>query len=159
MIVHYRTTVAGRHVAHALLLSPYAFSETKDNARQNKEKFLNYKGLGICEFRRDSSIDRKKCLTLLQDFKKSLSGHISVDIMILFGSRVHGKPTRYSDFDLIVVSPSFRKKKTLQRAIGFHHYWNLDYPVDFLCYTPEEFKKLRKMSSIVQEAAEKGIKI
>jgi len=33
------------------------------------------------------------------------------------------------------------------------------YPVDFLCYTPEEFEKLRKRISIVSVALKTGIEI
>jgi len=38
-----------------------------------------------------------------------------------------------------------------------YDYWNLDLPVDFLCYTPKEFNKLKKQISIVKEAIENGI--
>ena len=40
-----------------------------------------------------------------------------------------------------------------------YDYWNLDYPVDFLCYTPEEFEKKKKEISIVKEAVKEGIDI
>lgn len=38
-------------------------------------------------------------------------------------------------------------------------YWDLNYPVDFLGYTPEEFNKLRKRIIIVKHAVEEGIEI
>jgi hypothetical protein len=34
-----------------------------------------------------------------------------------------------------------------------------DYPVDFLCYTPEEFRKLSKQISLVKQAIKEGIEI
>jgi len=37
--------------------------------------------------------------------------------------------------------------------------WNLDLPVDFICYTPEEYKKLAKQITIVREAERNGIEI
>ena len=40
-----------------------------------------------------------------------------------------------------------------------YDYWSLKYPVDFLCYTPEEFNKLKKQITIVREAVENGIEI
>ena len=102
---------------------------------------------------------RKKHLDLLREFKKKLSKKIPIKKMILFGSRAGGKPHRWSDFDLIIVSEKFRKKRSLRRAIGFYDYWNLDYPVDFLCYTPEEFNKLKNQITIVREAVKEGIEI
>ncbi|MBU0470235.1 MAG: nucleotidyltransferase domain-containing protein [Nanoarchaeota archaeon] len=102
---------------------------------------------------------RRKHIDQLKEFRKKLSKNIKLDKMFLFGSRAKGKPTRYSDFDLLIVSPSFKKKKSLERGLGFYKLWNLDYPVDFLCYTPEEFNKYKKKLTIVREAVEKGIEI
>ena len=102
---------------------------------------------------------RKKYAELLRGFRDKLSKKIPISKMILFGSRAKGKPGKWSDFDVIIVSESFKGKKSRTRAIGFHDYWNLDYPVDFLCYTPEEFDKLKKQVSIVKEAVKNGIEI
>ena len=79
--------------------------------------------------------------------------------MYLFGSRAKGNNHRWSDFDLVIVSKKFRKKESFQRAVGFHNYWTIDYPVDFLCYTPEEFNKLKKQVTIVREAVRQGIEV
>lgn len=94
----------------------------------------------------------------LRKFKSRLSKMARVDKMIFFGSRVKGKPHKYSDIDLIVVSPYFRKIKC-GRGAKLYDYWNLSYPVDFLCYTPEEFRKLSKRITIVREAIREGIAI
>ena len=102
---------------------------------------------------------RKKHLEFLKEFKRRLSQKIQINKMILFGSRANGKPTRWSDFDLIVVSNDFKKSESLGRTIGFHNYWDIDYPVDFLCYTPEEFNKLKNQITIVREAVNNGIEI
>jgi len=102
---------------------------------------------------------RKKHLTYLKEFKKRLNRVILIDKIILFGSRVRGKPSRWSDFDLIIVSSKFRKLDFIQRGAKMYDYWNLDYPVDFLCYTPKEFNKLKKQITIVKEAVKEGIEI
>lgn len=102
---------------------------------------------------------RKEDLKHLKNFKSQLANHIPIKKMYLFGSRAKGKPHRWSDFDLVIVSKRFKKKESFQRAVGFHKYWNIDYPVDFLCYTPEEFNKLKKQVTIVREAVENGIEI
>jgi len=79
--------------------------------------------------------------------------------MVFFGSRVGRKYSKWSDIDLVIVSKQFRNKKFRYRPIGFYKYWNLNYPVDFLCYTPEEFNKLKKQITIVREAVKEGIEI
>ncbi|MEK6983964.1 MAG: nucleotidyltransferase domain-containing protein [Nanoarchaeota archaeon] len=105
-------------------------------------------------------MDRKKTIIKkLERFKGQIQNNIDVDKIIFFGSRVHGKPYKDSDIDLIIVSKDFREKKFRYRPIGFYDYWDLDYPVDFLCYTPEEFNKFKKQVTIVKEAVENGIEI
>jgi len=95
----------------------------------------------------------------LSKFKGRLSSDIPLRKMILFGSMATGRAHKDSDIDLILVSDKFRGKKSFRRSIGFYKYWDLDYPVDFLCYTPEEFNKLKNQISIVREAVRKGIEI
>ena len=102
---------------------------------------------------------RKKHIDQIKEFKTNLSKTIPIKKMILFGSRAKGKPKRWSDFDLIIVSPKFRKLNFFKRGAQMYDYWNLDYPVDFLCYTPEEFNKLKKQITIVREAIKEGIEI
>ena len=100
-----------------------------------------------------------KLITQLKKFKIELSTEIPIAQMILFGSQAYGKPHPDSDIDLIIVSSKFKKKKSYERALGFRKYWHLNYPVDFLCYTPQEFKKLSKEITLVKIAREKGIEI
>ena len=102
---------------------------------------------------------KKEYIIRLKEFKKRLSKEIPIQKIYFFGSRAYGKPKRWSDFDLIIVSSKFKNKKFRYRAIGFHKHWDLDYPVDFLCYTPEEFNKLKKQITIVREATRNGIEI
>jgi len=102
---------------------------------------------------------RKKHLDFLKEFKKSLSRRIQIDRMILFGSRAEGKAKRWSDFDLVIVSKNFKNKRFRKRASNMYDFWKIEYPVDFLCYTPEEFNKLKKQVTIVKEAVETGIEI
>lgn len=95
----------------------------------------------------------------LNKFKRRLSANIPVNKMILFGSMAKGKIHKDSDIDLIIVSDKFKRKKSFKRSIGFYKYWTIDYPVDFLCYTPEEFNKLKKQITIVREAVKEGVEI
>ena len=105
-------------------------------------------------------MDRRKTLiNKLKAFKLRLNKELPIKKFIFFGSRAAGQFRKDSDIDIILVSNKFRNKKFRFRPLGFHNYWNLDYPVDFLCYTPEEFNKLRKQITIVREAVKEGIEI
>ena len=105
-------------------------------------------------------MDKKSVIiTQLKKFKHDLNTKIRIDKVIFFGSRVKGKANKDSDVDLIIVSKGFEGKRFRYRPIGFYDCWNLNYPVDFLCYTPKEFNKLSKQVSIVSEAIKNGIEI
>ncbi|NYZ60426.1 nucleotidyltransferase domain-containing protein [Candidatus Micrarchaeota archaeon] len=101
---------------------------------------------------------REDLITGLESFRKKLSGFIPVTEMILFGSRATGKAGKESDVDLLVVSPAFKNMKSA-RGKGLYDVWDLDYPVDFVCYTPEEFEKQKKQVSLVRMALKEGIEI
>lgn len=103
--------------------------------------------------------NKKTIIKKLKEFKNKLKKEFQVNKIIFFGSRASGKPYEDSDIDLIIVSKDFKDKKFRYRSIGFYNYWNLDYPVDFLCYTPEEFNKLKNQITIVREAVKEGIEI
>ena len=79
--------------------------------------------------------------------------------MYLFGSTVLGNTHKYSDVDLVVVSKKFKGKGLLERSPNLYLRWGLEYPVDFLCYTPGEFERLKKGVTIVREAIRNGIEI
>jgi predicted nucleotidyltransferase len=95
----------------------------------------------------------------LKAFRKSLETRVRVEKFILFGSQASGAPKGDSDIDLLIVSRDFAGKKFRYRPLGFHEFWSLDYPVDFLCYTTDEFEKMRNQATIVREAVETGIEI
>src|SRR3989344_5177020 len=93
----------------------------------------------------------------LKNFKVKVNRDINIKTMIFFGSRARGKYGKDTDIDLMIVSPEFKKLDFFQRGAKMYDYWDLNYPVDFLCYTPEEFKKLSKKITIVSEAIKNGI--
>ncbi len=95
----------------------------------------------------------------LKSFKQKISKRYKINKLILFGSWAWGRVNKDSDVDLILVSEDFRGISSLKRPCGFYLDWDLGYPVDFLCYTPEEFEKKREQISIVQEAVKEGIEI
>lgn len=103
-------------------------------------------------------MDRKKLVKNLKEFKKKIGKKYKVNEIILFGSRATNNYKKESDVDLIVVG-RFKGRNSLKRAPPLYLEWELDLPVDFLCYTPQEFEKLRKKVSIVKEALSQGIVI
>ncbi len=98
---------------------------------------------------------KSKLIDQLREFKKQNK----IEKMYLFGSMASGKLHKDSDVDLILVSKRFKGKGIFKRAPTLHMRWNLKYPVDMLCYTPEEFNKLKKQITIVRGAVKEGIKI
>ncbi len=104
-------------------------------------------------------MDKRQTIKELKKFKEKLSEEIPVDKMLFFGSRAKGRSKRNSDIDLIIVSNKFNRKKFRNRSLGFYRYWSIKLPVDFLCYTPSEFRQRAKQVSIVKEAIKEGIEI
>ncbi|MBI4147527.1 nucleotidyltransferase domain-containing protein [Candidatus Woesearchaeota archaeon] len=102
---------------------------------------------------------KETLLKELKKFKKDLSHDLPVQRMILFGSQAKGETRQWSDVDLLVVSNKFKKIKPYQRARGFYDHWTIGKPVDFLCYTPEEFNKLKKSLTLIKEIVKEGIEI
>lgn len=105
-------------------------------------------------------MDRKTTIIKnLKSFKKRVNKDFKLDKVIFFGSRAKGSPRRHSDVDLILVSSKFKKLDFIERGAKMYNYWDIHYPVDFLCYTPKEFNKLKKQITIVQEAVKEGIEV
>lgn len=103
--------------------------------------------------------EKEDVIKELHEFKESLSKAIPIEKMIFFGSRAKGRGHRDSDIDLVVVSKKFEGKRFRDRSLGFYKHWNLDYPVDFLCYTPQEFNKRSSQVTILREAVKEGIEV
>jgi predicted nucleotidyltransferase len=103
--------------------------------------------------------EQENIVNQLKVFKRDLGQMVHVNRMIFFGSRVSGSPHEDSDIDLVIVSNDFTDRRPRHRALGFRNYWNLDYAVDFLCYTPKEFEELSEQVTIVREAVQTGIEI
>ena len=95
----------------------------------------------------------------LKDFLKELEKDFDIDKFVLFGSMATGKNKETSDVDLIIVSNDFEGMNFFERASKVSDYWDLDLPVDFLCYTKKEFAILKNRISIASKALEEGVLI
>lgn len=98
-----------------------------------------------------------KYLNELKRFLKNLSKDFLIKKIILFGSRARGDEREDSDIDIIIISNDFENMSFFERGAAMYNYWDLKMPVDFICYTEEEFNTLRKKISIVKEALKNGI--
>lgn len=104
-------------------------------------------------------MDRKEIIRGIEEFKENANKEFPILKIIFFGSRAYGTANKWSDIDVIIVSPGFKNLNFFERGARMYDYWTLDYAVDFLCYTPEEFDKLKKRITIVREALENGVEI
>ncbi len=95
----------------------------------------------------------------LKKFKQTVEKNAGVSKVILFGSLAEGTATKDSDVDLIIVSPAFSKLNFFKRGALMYDYWKPLLPVDFLCFTPEEFEQRKKGVTIVSHALKHGIVI
>ena len=101
----------------------------------------------------------KSIIKELKGFKANLEKDFPIEKIIFFGSRAKGHPKKDSDIDLIIVSPKFKKYNFIERSSKMYDYWELNYPVDFMCFTSEEYNERKNMVSIVSEAERDGIEV
>ncbi len=99
---------------------------------------------------------RKEDLEVVEKFKRKLLKRLKNLKIILFGSRATDNSSEDSDFDLIIVSDSFRNKNIIKRCASMYEDWDYNFAVDFICYTPEEFNERENRVSIVSEALKTG---
>ncbi len=82
--------------------------------------------------------------------------------IILFGSRARGDHLKHSDYDLIVVSKRFEGVPFIRRAaLLLKHLYRkgVVLPLEFLCYTVEEFERKKDELGIVREAVSYGTEL
>lgn len=99
-----------------------------------------------------------KNLEIIRKFKKKL-GKLGINKLIFFGSRAKGTFNQESDFDIIVTSEKFKGIQWNKRSFEIYKNWNEDYALEVLCYTPEEFNRLKSQITIVKNAVKEGIEI
>ncbi|MBS3099137.1 nucleotidyltransferase domain-containing protein [Candidatus Pacearchaeota archaeon] len=102
----------------------------------------------------------KKADAKIKDFIKKVKKKYKVEKAILFGSRARGDNFNDSDYDVIIVSPDFINIFFTQRIAKMYNFWK-HYPLEIepICYTPEEFEKMKKRIGLVKKAVEEGIEI
>ncbi|MBE0446737.1 MAG: nucleotidyltransferase domain-containing protein [Actinobacteria bacterium] len=91
------------------------------------------------------------------EFVHEIKAHLSIDKIILFGSRARGDALKDSDYDFIVVSSDFEGVFFTDRIKMLYSYWHQPQALEALCYTPAEFKEKLNQITIVREAVHEGI--
>ena len=76
--------------------------------------------------------------------------------ILLFGSRVKGNAHQDSDIDVIIVSKVFTDIPFVKRMPLVLKTIRFDKHVDFMCYSPIEFQKIKSTSSIIMDALKHG---
>lgn len=83
-----------------------------------------------------------KVIQIIKRYIKSLSKDIKVERVILFGSYANGKPDKWSDIDLAIFSPDFKKRNHLEnlQLLSSLNSREVDWLIEALPYTPEEYE-------------------
>lgn len=105
------------------------------------------------------SLENRKVIRLLKQFKKNLHKKYKIQKAILFGSRARGDWLLTSDIDIILISDDFTSIPFRRRMADVLQYWDEDIDVEILCYTPDEFKRKKKEIGIVKQAIREGVLI
>jgi len=97
---------------------------------------------------------------LVSQFKKTILPRIvkqyNPKAIIIFGSRIKGGANLESDLDIIIVSKLFQKISFMERIHALLRKFEFLTHVDYICYTPEEFEKIKDTSSLIMDALEYG---
>ncbi len=102
----------------------------------------------------------KRTTKIVKSFVKTIKKEIPLSKIIFFGSGVKGTAGKNSDYDFIIISKDFKNSNFEERSAKVYFLKRkIPVPMDILCYTPEEFEKLRKKIGIVQEAVKEGIEV
>ncbi len=79
--------------------------------------------------------------------------------VILFGSRTKDGAREESDLDVIIVARVFEKTPFLRRMPLVVRKTRFPKHVDYMCYFPEEFERVKKTSSVIMDALEESVTV
>lgn len=95
----------------------------------------------------------------LSAFKRSVAKRFGLRKMLLFGSRARGDFLEGSDVDVVLVSDGFAGLSFPRRLSAVSELWMHAPSLEALCYTPEEFDRLKTRSFVLRAAVREGIPI
>ena len=102
---------------------------------------------------------QKESVGVLEQFKIKLAKKLSIQKIVLFGSRAKDTSHDESDFDVLVVSKDFEGVPWHLRSKNAYPEWQDPRPLELLCFTPAEITQRLKspVKGIIAEALENGI--
>jgi predicted nucleotidyltransferase len=103
-------------------------------------------------------MDRETSVTARR-FARAIRKHMSLDRLVLFGSRARGDNFVTSDFDFVIVSGSFAGVPFTTRASRLYSLWTSNRDLEVLCYTPQEWHKLKDKRGILRNAQSEGVRL
>lgn len=87
-----------------------------------------------------------------KDVLPKLTDVLRPSSILLFGSRAAGTARPESDLDVIIVAEAFAGIPFVRRMAYVLGLVRFPKHVDYLCYTREEFTRIKESSSVVQSA-------
>lgn len=94
--------------------------------------------------------------SVIEQFKRDvvpvLKNIYHPDKIILFGSYAKNCPHEGSDLDVIVVADSFSQIPFASRMTDVLLKIRFLIHVDYICYTPDEFARIKNSSAIIRDA-------
>jgi predicted nucleotidyltransferase len=103
-------------------------------------------------------MDRQTSATAKR-FAKALKEHMNVNQLKLFGSRARGDNFVTSDYDFVLVSGEFSGKHFTRRASQLYKLWHSNCDLEVLCYTPEEWHRLKDKRGILLNVQDEGVRL
>lgn len=102
---------------------------------------------------------RAEVVDLAKRYEELVSKAFKVDSMYLFGSYAYGKPGKYSDVDIAIVSPDFENiPEVAVLKILFKMARHIDPIIEPVALTQEEIEK-PQLGSVVIDILKKGTRL
>lgn len=94
----------------------------------------------------------------IRKIAEAISELLSVKTIFLFGSYAYGSPKENSDIDLCIVTDEKKKKLDILRQIRKNLLNQIQFPLDLLVYSSNEFKdRSERKNSMEYKIANDGI--
>ncbi len=97
---------------------------------------------------------------ILTKFKKEalpkIIAELNPKMILLFGSHIKDTANEDSDIDVIVISNAFANIPFIKRMPLFLKLIRFPKHIDFICYSPDEFERLKNKSSVLIDALKTG---
>ncbi len=103
-------------------------------------------------------MDRETLVTA-QRFAKALKKQMNVNRLMLFCSRARVDNFVTSDFDFVLVSDCFSGVPFVRRVAPLYKLWHSSRDLEVLCYTPEEWSRLKDKRGILLNAQDEGVRL